>query len=76
MAVSYWYARPVPAEDESAVAAFGDVMYSNWVGNHEDGGNVAYLDGHVVWRDVEQWQQENLPVEPLLQKEKRRQRSK
>lgn len=70
--VSYWYSRPSSTDDESSVAVFGDVMYSNWVGNHEDGGNVAYLDGHVVWRNVEQWQQQNLPVEPLLQKGKRR----
>ncbi|GIV19703.1 MAG: hypothetical protein KatS3mg023_1454 [Armatimonadota bacterium] len=75
MAVSYWYSRP-SSDDETSTPVFGDVMYSNWVGNHEDGGNVAYLDGHVSWRNVEQWQQENLPIEPLLQKEKRRQRSK
>ncbi|MCS6830916.1 MAG: hypothetical protein RMM08_09920 [Armatimonadota bacterium] len=72
VAVSYWYSPPARSDDDSSTPVFGDVMYSNWVGNHEDGGNVAYLDGHVVWRNVEQWQRENLPVQPLLQKGKRR----
>ena len=70
--VSYWYSLPATANEESAIAVFGDVMYSNGIGNHEDGGNVAYLDGHVVWRNTQQWQQEGLPVEELLQKGKRR----
>jgi prepilin-type processing-associated H-X9-DG protein len=74
-AVSYWYTPPrASSRDESSVPVFGDVMYSNWVGNHEDGGNVAYLDGHVVWRTVSQWQEEGLPLQQLVQKGKRSRR--
>lgn len=67
-AVSYWYRQPDNRREGSAPFIFGDVLYSNWVGNHEDGGNVAYLDGRVSWRSVKQWQQEQLPVEPLLRR--------
>ncbi|MCL6475588.1 MAG: hypothetical protein K6U75_11120 [Firmicutes bacterium] len=70
VAVSYWYTPPRSSGDEGSVPLFGDVMYSNWVGNHEDGGNVAYLDGHVVWRNITQWQQDGLPLQPLVQKGK------
>ncbi|MDW8290486.1 MAG: hypothetical protein RMM06_07155 [Armatimonadota bacterium] len=69
--VSYWYLRPASAETETTTAVFGDVIYSNWVGNHEDGGNVAYLDGHVVWYSAAQWQERRLPVEQLLGRKRR-----
>ncbi len=69
--VSYWYLQPSRSQEPASTPVFGDVLYSNGVGNHEDGGNVAYLDGHVVWRSFGQWQKEQLPVEPLLKKGKR-----
>ena len=72
MAVSYWYLPPDNRDDGASTPVFGDVVFSNWMGNHENGGNVAYLDGHVVWRNHEQWQDERLPVEQLLKKGKRR----
>jgi prepilin-type processing-associated H-X9-DG protein len=72
--VSYWYLPPASNRDESTTFVFGDVMYSNWVGNHEHGGNVAYLDGHVVWRTLNQWQEEGLPLQQLVQKGKRSRR--
>lgn len=66
--VSYWYQPPANRDNTASTAVFGDVLYSNGLGNHDDGGNVAYLDGHVVWRNVQQWQDERLPVVPLLKK--------
>jgi prepilin-type processing-associated H-X9-DG protein len=72
--VSYWYLPPASNRDESTTFVFGDVMYSNWVGNHEHGGNVAYLDGHVVWRSFTQWQREDLPLQLLVQQGKRNRR--
>lgn len=72
-AVSYWYRQPETNRDAgSSIPAFGDIMFSNWVGNHVDGGNVAYLDGRVWWHDIQQWQQRNLPVEPLLKRQRTR----
>lgn len=70
-AVSYWYALPVTAENEAETAVFGDVLYTNGAGNHEDGGNAAYLDGHVVWYDATRWQERGLPMEPLLGRKRR-----
>lgn len=72
--VSYWYLPPARGDEESRTAVFGDVLYSNWLGNHENGGNVAYLDGHVVWRNVAQWQEEHLPVYQLVHEGKSRRR--
>jgi prepilin-type processing-associated H-X9-DG protein len=69
-AVSYWYNLPASNRDESTTPVFGDILYSNGVGNHEDGGNVAYLDGHVVWRSIAQWQRDDLPLQPLAQQGK------
>jgi len=73
-AVSYWYVPPASNRDESNTPVFGDILYSNGVGNHEDGGNVAYLDGHVVWRSFTQWQREDLPLQLLVQQGKRNRR--
>lgn len=71
LAVSYWYLPPQRDSDPSTTPVLGDILYSNGLGNHEEGGNVAYLDGHVIWTPFETWQQQNLPMELLLQKGKR-----
>ncbi|MHB1457911.1 MAG: hypothetical protein ACYC0V_13455 [Armatimonadota bacterium] len=62
-AVSYWYQNPGTGSDESSVYIFGDRIYPNYSGNHDLGGNISFLDGHVKWRTSEQWKEEGLPFE-------------
>lgn len=69
-AVSYWYRPPRSDHEPSATPVLGDVVYTNGTGNHEEGGNVAYLDGHVVWTSFESWQKQHLPLETLQRKGK------
>lgn len=62
--VSYWYVRPRSGSDDtSSIFVFGDRVYPNYNGNHNLGGNVSFLDGHVRWRNAEQWESEGLPFE-------------
>lgn len=62
--VSYWYLKPESdSSDHSSVFVFGDRVYPNYSGNHNLGGNVSYLDGHVRWHPAEQWESEGLPLE-------------
>lgn len=62
--VSYWYIKPATSEsDLSGVYVFGDRLYPNYSGNHNLGGNIVFLDGHVNWRTSKQWEAEGLPFE-------------
>lgn len=70
--ISYWYTPPSTLEDASGTPMFGDHMYSNFIGNHMDGGNVAYADSHVSWITDNQWAEKKLPVEELLMKKRHR----
>jgi prepilin-type processing-associated H-X9-DG protein len=72
LTISYWY-QPAPSEDGSTkIAIFGDRMYSNFIGNHEDGGNVAFMDGHVSWVTSASWEKRKLPTEKVFLRWKRR----
>ncbi len=57
--VSYWYIQPKSEKAETAIC--GDRVYSNLDGNHVDGGNVLYADGHARWVKSENWASEDLP---------------
>lgn len=62
--VSYWYIMPkANSGDESAIPVHGDRVFPNYSGNHDDGANVVYLDGHTRWRTPEQWEMDGLPFE-------------
>lgn len=66
--VSYWYLPPSQRDDESSCPLVGDRMLPTLCGNHVDGGNVGYLDGHVCWRTSDQWDQMHLPIETGIPK--------
>jgi prepilin-type processing-associated H-X9-DG protein len=62
--ISYWYRQPSDSSvSTSDQIICGDHMYTIDMGNHPDGGNVSYLDGHVHWKTSAQWKSENLPLE-------------
>lgn len=70
--VSYWYIQPRDALTEPSMQPiYGDRMFFNLIGNHDFGGNVAYVDGHVQWRTLDQWQIDHLPLEDLSPDRKR-----
>jgi prepilin-type processing-associated H-X9-DG protein len=63
-ASSYSYRNPSdrgPGHDEAGSAVVWDYLGGCGGGAHPGGGNVAYLDGHVVWRPHETWQNSDLP---------------
>lgn len=60
--VSYWYRMP-KSDDPNHIVS-GDRVYENFDGNHANGGNVLYMDGHTRWKTPEEWVKEKLPFEP------------
>lgn len=67
--VSYFYNDPkAKSDDASTIVTCGDRVYPNFTGNHTDGGNIAFLDGHISWKTTEQWEKESLPVIPYTVK--------
>jgi prepilin-type processing-associated H-X9-DG protein len=69
--VSYWYlASSFGQDDESSAPLVGDRMLPTLCGNHDDGGNVGYLDGHVSWWTSEQWGRMHLPTEQYDRKKR------
>ena len=70
--VSYWCGMSFDdTGDSTKIPVCGDRMYSNFVGNHDGGGNVAYLDGHVKWRTAVDWQKQGLPIEQLFKRRRK-----
>ncbi|MHB1000191.1 MAG: type II secretion system protein [Armatimonadota bacterium] len=71
--LSYWYKEPdISIDDNSMIVINGDRLYPNLTGNHDDGGNVAYLDGHISWTTAEQWQANDLPFTEFAVKDKKK----
>lgn len=63
---SYWYIEPPDTDsDSSKVPVVGDIIYANFLGNHNSGGNVAFLDSHVKWYTMEQWHRHSFPLQAL-----------
>lgn len=61
---SYSYRNPSASGvvlDESGTPVFWDYLGGSGVGAHPDGGNVAYLDGHVKWVPHDRWRNSDLP---------------
>jgi prepilin-type processing-associated H-X9-DG protein len=63
-ASSYSYRNPSdlgPVHDEGGTAVVWDYLGGCGGGAHPGGGNVAYLDGHALWRPHDLWQNSDLP---------------
>jgi prepilin-type processing-associated H-X9-DG protein len=62
---SYSYVNPADRRlltaDESTTTLFWDTMGGIGRAAHPGGGNIAFLDGHVVWLPAERWQTGDLP---------------
>jgi prepilin-type processing-associated H-X9-DG protein len=63
-ASSYSYRNPADlglTHEEGGTAIVWDYLGGCGGAAHPGGGNVAYLDGHVVWRPHDLWQNSDLP---------------
>lgn len=62
---SYWYIKPESNDEPSALAVAGDRMYFNMIGNHKDGGNIAFFDSHVKWYSTDQWEKHGFHTDEI-----------
>jgi prepilin-type processing-associated H-X9-DG protein len=59
---SYSYRNPgAVVQDESGTAIFWDYLGGTGGGAHPGGGQVVFLDGHVIWKPHTEWQHSDQP---------------
>lgn len=69
--VSYWYEPPVSSDEQATTTVAGDRMYPSLIGNHVDGGNVSYMDGHAAWKTSKEWEDEGLHIDQIITRDRK-----